>query len=58
MSEPKPGRWSMKKDRELIALAKSHSLEAIVEKIQRSPVALRRTATRLGLSIKPKPKGK
>jgi hypothetical protein len=48
----------MKKERELVKLAWSHSLEAIAEKLQRSPAAVRKTAARLGLSIKPKVKRK
>ena len=46
----------MKNDRELIKLAKSHSLEAIAEKIQRSPAAVLKIAAKLGLSIKRKAK--
>jgi DNA-binding CsgD family transcriptional regulator len=49
--------WSMKSDRELIELAKSHSLEAIAEKINRSPATVLKQAVRLGLSIKRKAKG-
>ena len=52
------GRWSMKSDRELILLAKSQTLEAIAEKIQRSPAFILKRAARLGLSIKRKAKGK
>ena len=59
MSDPKrTGRWSMKNDRELIELAKSQSLEAIADKIQRSPANVLKQAARLGLSIKRKTKGK
>jgi hypothetical protein len=47
----------MKDDRELIKLASSHFLEAIAEKLQRSPAAVRQQAVRLGLSIKRKGKG-
>jgi hypothetical protein len=54
MSGPKRGQWSMKDDRKLIKLAKSHSLEAIAEKTQRSPATVRKQAVRLGLSIKRK----
>jgi hypothetical protein len=54
----KRGAWSMKDDRELIKLAKSHSLEAIAEKLQRSPALVLKTAARLGLSIKRKANGK
>jgi hypothetical protein len=52
------GRWSMKTDRELIELAKSQYLEAIADKIQRSPANVLKQAARLGLSIKRKAKGK
>ena len=48
----------MKSDRELIELAKSHSLEAIADKIKRSPAAVLKQAVRLGLLIKRKAKGK
>jgi hypothetical protein len=48
----------MKNDRELIKLAKSQSLEAIADKIQRSPANVLKQAARLGLSIKRKTKGK
>ena len=58
MSGRKMGRWSMKSDRELIELAKSHSLEAIADKINRSPAFILKRAARLGLSIKRKAKGK
>ena len=54
----KMGRWSMKSDRELIQLAKSHSLEAIAKKINRSPATIRQHAVRMGLSIKGKAEGK
>jgi hypothetical protein len=58
MSSRKQTRWSMKNDRELIELAKSQSLEAIAEKINRSPAFILKRAARLGLSIKRKAKGK
>jgi len=58
MSSCKQTRWSMKNDRELIELAKSQLLEAIAEKINRSPATIRQHAVRLGLSIKRKAKGK
>ncbi len=58
MSGRKMGRWSMKNDRELIELAKSQSLEAIAEKIWRSPANVLEKAARLGLSIKRTAKGK
>ncbi len=47
----------MKTDRDLIQLAKSQSLQAIVDKLQRSPDSILRRAARLGLSIK-KARGK
>jgi hypothetical protein len=50
--------WSMKADRELIALAKTQSLEAIADKLQRSPAYILKRAARLGASIKRKAKGK
>ncbi len=58
MSSRKQTRWSMKNDRELTELAKSQSLEAIAEKINRSPAFILKRAARLGLSIKRKAKGK
>jgi hypothetical protein len=48
----------MKNDRELIQPAKSQTLEAIADQIQRSPVSVLKRAARLGLSIKRKVKGK
>jgi hypothetical protein len=44
--------WSMKSDRELIALSKTQALEAIADKLQRPPSTILRAARRLGLSIK------
>jgi hypothetical protein len=44
--------WSMKSDRELMALSKTKTLEAIVEQLQRPPATILRAAKRLGLSIK------
>jgi hypothetical protein len=58
MSGRKRTSWSMKSDRELMELAKSHSLEAIADQIQRSPAFILKRAARLGLSIKRKAKGK
>ena len=43
---------SMKSELELIALAKTHTLETIVPQLKRSPEAILRKAARLGLSIK------
>jgi hypothetical protein len=54
----KAAGWSMKTDRELIQLAKSQTLEAIADQIQRSPDSILKRAARLGLSIKRKAKGK
>jgi hypothetical protein len=42
----------MKSDRELMVLSKTHTLEAIAVKLQRSPKAILKRATRLGLSIR------
>jgi hypothetical protein len=51
--------WSMKADRELIALSKTKTLEAIADQIQRPPATILRAAKRLGLSVKcDKAKGK
>jgi len=46
----------MKNDRELIALSKTHTLEAIADQLERSPKFVLRRALRLGLSIKLKQK--
>ena len=48
----------MKSDRELMQLAKSRTLEAIADRLQRSPAFILKRAARLGLSIKRKAKGK
>ena len=51
-----PRSWAA--DRELIRLAKTMDLEAIIKKTGRKPGAILETAKRLGLSIKRwKPKG-
>jgi hypothetical protein len=42
----------MAMDRELIALAKTHTLETIADRLQRSPGAILKKAARLGLTIK------
>jgi hypothetical protein len=42
----------MKDDRELIALAKSETLEAIARQMQRPPETIIKRAATLGLSIK------
>jgi hypothetical protein len=44
-------RWSMKLDRELIALSKTRTLEAIAAKVQRPPESVLKRAARLGLTI-------
>jgi hypothetical protein len=49
---------SMKVDRELIQLAKSHTLEAIAGQLGRTEAFVLKRAARLGLSIKRKAKGK
>jgi hypothetical protein len=43
---------SMKAERELIAMARTMDLAAIVKKTGRSPEAILKTAKRLGVSIK------
>jgi hypothetical protein len=44
--------WSMRHDRELIALAKSRNLETIANQLQRSQAYVLKRAARLGLKIK------
>jgi hypothetical protein len=46
------GHWTMKSERELIALSKSKTLEALVEHFHRPPATVLKAAKRLGLSIK------
>jgi hypothetical protein len=48
------GMWSMKTDRELIALAKTKTLDALADHFQRPPPAILAKAKRLGISIKQK----
>jgi hypothetical protein len=48
--------WSMKTDRELIALSKTHTLEALADQLQRPPKFILAKAKRLGLSIRRKAK--
>jgi hypothetical protein len=55
--KPRAGTWSMKTDRELIGLAQSETLEAIVDQLQRRPATILKKAARLGLSVKRKAKG-
>jgi hypothetical protein len=50
--------WPLEHDRELIALAKTHSLQAIAEKFDRPVTTILKRAARLGLSIKHEAKGK
>jgi hypothetical protein len=50
------GMWAMRHDRELIALSKTQTLEAIVEHFKSPPAAILAKAKRLGLSIKGKAK--
>jgi hypothetical protein len=47
----------MKSDRELMALAKTHSLQAIADKLQH-PESILRKAAKLGVSISGEAKGK
>jgi hypothetical protein len=44
----------MRTDRELIALSKTHTLEAISDQLQRQPKAILTKAKRQGLSIRRK----
>jgi hypothetical protein len=49
--------WSFKEDRRLMELAKSSvTLEEAAKQLGRSPDAIKRMASRLGLTIKPKAK--
>jgi hypothetical protein len=49
----------MAKDRELIALAKTHTLETIADRLLRPPASILKRASRLGLKIRGlKAKGK
>jgi len=48
--------WSMATDRELMALAKTHTLEAIADELKRPPAYILKRAARLGASIKRKAK--
>jgi hypothetical protein len=51
--------WSMKTDRELIALSKTKTLPALVQHFQRPPKLILNKAKKLGLSIRhEKAKGK
>jgi hypothetical protein len=57
-SSDDPGWKSMKSDRELIALAKTHTLEAIAKLLERRPKATLKKAAKLGLAIRREAKGK
>jgi hypothetical protein len=46
------GMRSMRHDRELMALAKTHTLEAIADHFQRPPATILKAAKRLGLTIR------
>jgi hypothetical protein len=52
MPSKRKSGWPMKNDRQLIALSKTHTLEAIADQLERSPKFVLRRAQRLGLSIK------
>jgi hypothetical protein len=52
------GAWSMKGDRELTMLSKTHALEAIADQLQRPPATILKAAKRLGLSINQTAKAK
>jgi hypothetical protein len=41
--------WSMATDRELMALAKTHTLEAIADELKRPPAYILKRAARLGV---------
>jgi hypothetical protein len=44
-----PRMWTMKGERELIALSKTHTLEAIADSLRRPPATILQAAKRLGL---------
>ena len=50
--------WSMKTDRELIALSKTKPIEALVDHFRRPPKSILTKAKRLDLSINRTAKGK
>jgi hypothetical protein len=52
MVKNRRGNWSMKEDRELIALSKTHTLEALADQLQRPPKLILDKAKRLGVSLK------
>jgi hypothetical protein len=45
------GTWAMRHDRQLIALAKTHSLQGIADRLGRPIATIVRRAARLGVSI-------
>ena len=48
------GTWAMRHDRQLIALAKTHSLQDIADRLGRPITTIVRRAARLGVSIEGK----
>ena len=56
--KPNGRGWSMATDRELMALAKTHTLERVADRLQRSPAFILKKAAQLGLSIKRRKVGK
>jgi hypothetical protein len=52
MKRTGPGAWSLRQDRELIALSKTTILEALADRFQRPPASILAKARRLGLPIK------
>jgi hypothetical protein len=53
MNRKSSGRsWSMAMDRELMTLAKMHTLRTIADRMERSPGSILKRAARLGLNIK------
>ena len=44
--------WTMKDDRDLIALSKTHTLHAIIDQMRRPPASIIKRASMLGLKIK------
>jgi hypothetical protein len=47
---------SFASDRSLVEMAKTDRFDAIVKKLGRTPESIRKTAKRLGITIKGKPK--
>jgi hypothetical protein len=52
------GAWPMRTDRELIALSKTETLEAIADHFQVPPKSILKKAKRLGIPIKRTARGK